>query len=44
VVGNRDFLLETGCGKNGMRNCLREEWEGDNDWTVKKKRIKINIF
>jgi hypothetical protein len=31
--------------KNGMRNCLREDGVslggGDNDWTVKKKRLKI---
>jgi hypothetical protein len=23
--------------KNGLRNCWRAEWEGDKDWTVKKK-------
>jgi hypothetical protein len=24
-----------------MRNCCREDQEGDNDWTVKKKGLKI---
>jgi hypothetical protein len=24
-----------------MGNCWRAELEGDNDWTVKKKRLKI---
>ena len=23
-----------------MRNSQRVDWEGDNDWTVKKKKIK----
>jgi hypothetical protein len=29
--------------RNVMRNCWRADWEGDNDWTVKKylKIIKI---
>ena len=26
---------------DGMRNCRRAEWEGDDDWTVKKK-VKDN--
>jgi hypothetical protein len=36
-LGRRDILLETEMGRNGMRNCWRADWEGDNDWTVKKK-------
>jgi hypothetical protein len=27
--------------RNGMGNCQRVEWEGDNNWTV-KKMIKDN--
>jgi hypothetical protein len=39
-----DILLETGWEKkNAMRNCWREELEGDNNWTV-KKRLKIIII
>lgn len=31
-----------GWGENGMRNCGRAlDQEGDNDWTVEKKRLKI---
>jgi hypothetical protein len=24
-----------------MRNCRKAEWDGDNNWIVKKKRVKI---
>jgi hypothetical protein len=27
---------ETGGRRNGMRNCERADWEGDNDWNVEK--------
>jgi hypothetical protein len=33
----RDILLETG-RRNGMRNYWRADQEGNNDWTVKKKK------
>jgi hypothetical protein len=34
-------LGDRGKGRNGMRNCCRVNWKGDNTWTVKKKRLKI---
>lgn len=37
VVGG-DILLEM--RRNGMRNCQRVDWKGDDDWIVKK--IKDN--
>jgi hypothetical protein len=24
--------------ENGMRNCGKEDWEGDNSWTIKKQK------
>ena len=39
VFGN--IMLETGRRRNEMRNCGKEDQEGDNDWTV-KIRLKIN--
>lgn len=30
--------------KNGMRNCLRTDWEGANDWTVKKKDKRFKNY
>jgi hypothetical protein len=35
--------LETGWGRTGLRNCWRENWEGDNDWTIKIKYNKKDI-
>ena len=32
-----DIVLEMG-RRNGMKNCGRVGWEGDNDWTVKKNK------
>ena len=32
-------LLEARGRRNGMRNCCRADWEGDNDWTVEKRTI-----
>jgi hypothetical protein len=34
-VWGGDILLETGGRRNGMRNCLRADLEGDDDWTLK---------
>jgi hypothetical protein len=31
--------LKTGGQRNGMRNCGREDKEGDNNWTVKKIKV-----
>ena len=42
-VGVVGILLETEAGRtNDMRNCQRVVQEGDNNWTVKKKRLKKN--
>jgi hypothetical protein len=34
-VGGGDILLEMG-RRNGIRICQRVDWEGDNDWAIKK--------
>jgi hypothetical protein len=38
-MGGGDILLEKEqCRRRyGMRNCLMADWEGDKDWTEKKK-------
>ena len=41
--GGGDNTLLVG-RRNGMKNCQRAEWEGDNDWTIKNKVIKEQKF
>ena len=35
-LGGWGHPLESVGRKNGMGNCQRADWEGDNDWSVEK--------
>jgi hypothetical protein len=34
--GNVNILLETGGRINGMRKCVKADWERGNDWTLEQ--------
>jgi hypothetical protein len=30
------YLIKRQGSRNGMRNCRRADWEGSNNWSIKK--------